>query len=135
MLAVVPALFLFVFPLQDREHEVLDGIWDELDLRRFIDSHALPLVTEMSPNNFEELTSQGKHVVFAVTDPRSPETDPYVDMIRNVAREWKHTFLFATMDGVKYDKSVCLPSSGFVAFVVSSSSFFFFFHSSSLRFC
>jgi len=47
-----------------------DGVdWSQDHLEIFIATHSLPLVSEMGPSNFEELTTTGKLLVFSVTVP------------------------------------------------------------------
>jgi hypothetical protein len=89
----------------DDDDDDEDGrAWTESALRSFVETHSLPLLTEMGPSNFEDLTGSGKLVVFAVTDPDSPDTNKYLKSVIQIAKQYRSHFAFGNIDGVKYNK-------------------------------
>jgi len=86
-----------------------DTEWTESELMSFIEAHSFPLVTEMGPSNFEDLTQTGKLIVFAVVDSQPDQTglaSPFGQTFLLLAKQYRNRFLFATIDGTKYAKYV-----------------------------
>jgi len=79
----------------------------ETRFKYWVEQNSMPIMSEMGPHNFEDLTGIGKLVVFCVTDPEAgPHTSKYLTDASEVAKKHRDSFVFANVDGVKYTKYV-----------------------------
>eukprot|EP00823_Brevimastigomonas_motovehiculus_P002181 TRINITY_DN1370_c0_g1_i1.p1 TRINITY_DN1370_c0_g1~~TRINITY_DN1370_c0_g1_i1.p1 ORF type:complete len:588 (+),score=146.10 TRINITY_DN1370_c0_g1_i1:63-1826(+) len=89
------------------EPEVLGSGWSAPSLRRFVETHALPLISDLNPHSFQDLSAIGRLVVFGIMDPtKTEQSHAYLELFRKVAHEYRSAFVFATVDSSKYGKYV-----------------------------
>jgi len=78
------------------------GPWTLEGLRAFIMAHKLPLVSEISGTNFDDVTTTGRLTVFAVTKKDDSTTDNYLKELAKLAKLYKDEFVMANLDWNQY---------------------------------
>lgn len=85
------------------------GPWVDEELRSFILSRRLPLVTELDQNTFDDVTTSGKRIVYAILNSKQPaSSEAFVEPLYRLAQSaaFRDEFVFARLDGIKYHKYV-----------------------------
>mmetsp|Transcript_7213 Transcript_7213/g.13677 ORF Transcript_7213/g.13677 Transcript_7213/m.13677 type:complete len:514 (+) Transcript_7213:43-1584(+) len=81
---------------------VYKGPFSTTDFRNWVLNHSLPLVSQLSPENFEQITEKGKFTVFALTDPGDIRTEKWLEYFYQVANDFRSELTFANIDGVRF---------------------------------
>ena len=93
-------------------------------LADFIKSNSIPLLDEISPENFGDYAERGLPLAYLFVDPEDTTTrDKLVAEIKPVAEEYKGQISFVHIDAVKFadhGKSMNLPGDSWPAFVVQN---------------
>lgn len=85
------------------------GEWTEGELRNFIVNNKLPLVNELDQHNFDDVTTSGKKIVYAIVNTKQPQQSAEFDKILyKLAKQstFRDAFVFARLDGIKYHKYI-----------------------------
>lgn len=92
----------------DGAAERFEGPWEEAaDLRAWVLDNQLPLVSELSADNFYDLTGSGKLTVFAVTNSERDYSKTYLDKVFGpAAHANRDRFVFANLDAFKFESYV-----------------------------
>lgn len=92
--------------VEDVFYDGTSHTFDKESLKKFVEDNQFPLISEISGSNFREVTSTGKLVIFAVTDPSSKRTKSYLELISEMAKKFRGKFVFANIDGIKFEQYV-----------------------------
>ena len=74
------------------------------ELRRWVEERRLPLVSVLSNDNFERLTTDERTLALLVADERNPQLPSYVDALYPLAAQYKRHVVLATVNVDKYRK-------------------------------
>jgi len=89
------------------DQERFTGPWEGEQLRYWVGNHSLPLLSDLGTSNFDDVTTQpGKLTVFAVVDVDDSGFADYRKTLISVARNFQDNYVFATIDGAKFNKYV-----------------------------
>jgi protein disulfide-isomerase A1 len=122
--AQLPAIILYksfdeghaVYPASD-----LSSLTAE-DLAEFVKVNSIPLMDEISPENFASYADQGLPIAYLFVDPEDRKTqETAVEAIKPLAKEYKGSINFVYIDAIKFidhGKSLNLPGDVWPAFVI-----------------
>nr|XP_018267457.1 protein disulfide-isomerase domain [Kwoniella dejecticola CBS 10117]OBR89615.1 protein disulfide-isomerase domain [Kwoniella dejecticola CBS 10117] len=95
---------------------------DSSALADFVKTNSVPLLDEISPENFGTYAEQGLPIAYLFVDPAEVDTrEKLVEEIKPIAREHKGKVNFVYIDAVKFidhGKSLNLPGDNWPAFVI-----------------
>ena len=75
-------------------------------LRPWLDSHRTPLISSLSPDNFEDLTTTPRTLALLIGDERGGHLQPYTTALYDTAERYRGRLSIATVDVGKYAKWV-----------------------------
>lgn len=87
--------------------ELLTGAVSSDELTRFVSARRLPLVSTLSPDNFDELTNSPKRLALVVLPSsfsQSSTASSLIDSLYPLARRYRDQLLVATVDGSRYNR-------------------------------
>ncbi|KAK4689461.1 hypothetical protein P7C73_g637, partial [Tremellales sp. Uapishka_1] len=91
-------------------------------LEEFVKTNSVPLMDEISPENFGSYAGQGLPIAYLFVDPAAVSTrETLVEELRPLAKTLKGLINFVWIDGVKFvdhGKSLNIPQDTFPAFVI-----------------
>jgi len=88
------------------EEDKFTGPWTLTALKEFILNHKLPLISNISGSNFEDVTQTGQKTLLAVIKTDDPHSDIYLASLYPLAKLYKDEVVFATIDGVQFNDYV-----------------------------
>jgi len=90
-------------------------------LSSFIKENSMPIMDEISPENFGSYAEQGLPIAYLFIDPSDPTLQSTVESLKLIAREYKGRVNFVYIDAIKFvdhGKSLNLPGDQWPAFVI-----------------
>ena len=75
-------------------------------LRPWVEAHRLPLISSLSGDNFEDLTTTPRTLALLVGDEKGGKLKPYTDALYEVADRYRGVVSIATVDVGRYGKWV-----------------------------
>lgn len=101
---------------------VFDGdVNDEEELVSFIAGNALPLVDQVSPENYATYAEAGIPLVYVFMDPEDANLENFVTLLKPLAKSHKTKLNFVWIDAVKFaehGKSLSVPLDDLPAVVI-----------------
>jgi len=94
---------------------------DEDELTAFIAEHSLPIMDEVSPENYAVYAEANLPLAYLFVDPTSKSREALVEAIKPVAKSFKNQVNFVWIDAVKFaehGKSLSVPLDDLPAMVV-----------------
>ncbi|ORX37455.1 thioredoxin-like protein [Kockovaella imperatae] len=91
-------------------------------LAEFIKSNSMPLVDEISPENFGDYAERGLPIAYVFAEPDDTATrEQFIEEIKPIVKEFKDKVSFVTIDAVRFvdhGKGLALPGEDWPAFVI-----------------
>ncbi|WWC86526.1 protein disulfide-isomerase domain [Kwoniella dendrophila CBS 6074] len=95
---------------------------DSASLSDFVKTNSVPLLDEISPENFGTYAEQNLPIAYLFADPAESESrDKLIEELKPIAKEFKGKINFVFIDAIKFidhGKSLNLPGDSWPAFVV-----------------
>lgn len=92
-------------------------------LAEFVKTNSVPLMDEISPENFGSYAEQGLPIAYLFIEPEDTNLESLVESLRPVAKQYKGQANFVWIDAIKFidhGKSLNLPGDSWPAFVVQN---------------
>ena len=122
--ASLPAIVLY--KRFDEGHNVLSAsevsALTSDSLSEFIKTNSMPLIDEISPENFADYAERGLPIAYIFAEPEDSATrEKMIEEIRPLAKEFKSQLSFVTIDAVRFadhGKGLALSGEDWPAFVI-----------------
>lgn len=93
----------------------------EQDITAFVVSQSMPLIDELSADNFMNYAESGLPLAYLFSDPESKDLQSQIESLKPLAKQYKSKMNFVWIDGVKYvahAKSLNIQGENWPAFAV-----------------
>lgn len=90
-------------------------------LAKFVGDNSVPLMDEISGDNYPTYASSGLPLAYLFLDPTNPDKDTHIEAIKPVSKKFRGVVNFVWIDAVKYvdhAKSLNLPTESWPGFVI-----------------
>ncbi|KZT12454.1 protein disulfide isomerase [Laetiporus sulphureus 93-53] len=117
-----PAIVLYrAFDEPQTEYPYPAGSAKVKDIENWIKELAIPIIDEVSTENYQMYAQSGKSLAYLFVDPSDSELEAQIAMVRPVAQKYKNGVNFVWIDAVKFGdhaKALNLVEPKWPAFVV-----------------
>lgn len=101
----------------------LAGSLSQTELQKFYDLESLPLLDEVSAENFMKYAMSGLPLAYYFVDPQSPTRQAEIEKLTEVAKAFRGKLNMVSIDAIKFGshaKALNLPGDAWPAFAVQS---------------